>query len=63
MGDASDEAQTEADGNRKDKVSGSADPRVLVRPTLVVAARYRSFALLRLLVLGLLAAAVGTIVR
>jgi len=63
MSDASDGAQTEADGNRKEKASASADPRVLVRPTPVVAARYRSFARLRLLVLGLLAVAMGTIVR
>jgi len=63
MGTASDGAQTEADGNREDWVSASADLRVLVRPTPVVAARYRSFALLRLVVLKLLAVAMGTIVR
>jgi hypothetical protein len=60
MGDASDGAQTEADGNREDWVSASADLRVLVR---VAAARYRSFVLLQLLVLKLLAVAMGTIVR
>jgi hypothetical protein len=45
MSDASDGAQTEADGNRKDWVSASADLRVLVRPTLVAAVRHRRFAI------------------